>query len=92
MTLSEFGFSFCCGESCFGERRVEQAVARWLPRRPGRAGFSHPVLPVDDSPENTGFPLCQFSEHPRLTTPHRLPFHLAGRSAWCAARSRHTCR
>ena len=35
-------------------RRVEPAVARWLPHRPGRADFSHPVLPVEDSPENTG--------------------------------------
>jgi hypothetical protein len=28
-------------------RRVEPAVARWLPHRPGRAGLPHPVLPVE---------------------------------------------
>ena len=37
-----------------GDRRVEPAVARWLPHRPGRADFPHPVLPVEDSPENSG--------------------------------------
>ena len=31
----------------FSSRRVEPAVARWLPHRPGRADFPHPVLPVE---------------------------------------------
>ena len=35
-------------ESCnMIPRRVEPAVARWLPHRPGRAGLPHPVLPVE---------------------------------------------
>ncbi len=34
--------------------KIGPAVARWPPHRPGRADFPHPVLPVEDSPGNTG--------------------------------------
>jgi hypothetical protein len=34
--------------------KIGPAVARWPAHRPGRADFSHPVLPVEDSPGYAG--------------------------------------